>query len=434
MSTAKIRGEIMLVLSESPLGSGGPALVAGALIRACTLFADCVVFVVNSQFSLDDRHVCASRFPGVRFEVLNLAKSVYPVKVRRLWCAVTLWPVSPVGFCPGDVSYQLACEVGASSYRAVIFDSFNFAKHLHVVPGVPMMLVPHDAYSLYAFRTLLHGATFVDRLKALWKLVAYSRYEEKQYPRFDAVLPVSDTDAGWLRALVPDAHSEGVHPAITLPVYTPRKPELTSRLTTPVRIAIAGNARIPSIRSELLTAGRELRSELGALPVLSDFFFWGHTSGGVTRSFRREARRLGIPLYDWVPDYATFLGGIDLYIYPQQACAGIQTKVIQAMAAGAVVVARRVVLAPLHAVDGVHAIVLDNYSNLRAVLSPLAEDGALRGGIGARASEHIRSLYNDRSFAGELETIINGLDNDGVRTVGWLTRKSTASPEMGWGE
>jgi glycosyltransferase involved in cell wall biosynthesis len=157
----------------------------------------------------------------------------------------------------------------------------------------------------------------------------------------------------------------------------------------PPRIVVSGDFRNPAVGAGLEEFLGDLYPTVRKRLPSAHFTIWGAIeANSPARSMLRRCPE--IAHVDRVKDYVALLSSFDVFVYPQRYGVGVQTKVQQAMALGAAVVARPNILRGLGAEHGVHAFGHEDNGGFAASVIALAGDPALRRRVGDEAAALIR--------------------------------------------
>jgi len=253
---------------------------------------------------------------------------------------------------------------------------------------VPSLLLPVDCYSLYYGRLAQTDPRWWGRLKAGWLARRFARWEARTYARFAAVAPVGEVDAAALRGLAPQANIQVL--PVAAPAMRARRPQAR------VRVLVGGAFWMPAVEADTL------RFLAGWQPGPAEVVVWGR---GATEALRQATTRAGGQYVAWVDDYEAFLATGDIYVYPQRAAAGLQTKVQQAMGAGLAVVAVPEILDAL-GVDSDWAAVAVKPAGMAAAVRDLIADRERREATGAAAREHVRRHFSPAVVRDQLRRLV----------------------------
>lgn len=266
---------------------------------------------------------------------------------------------------------------------------YDYYPTLQPPSGVRSLLLPVDCYSLYYRRLSRTEPHWLGRWKAGWLSRCFARWEARVYPRLTAVAPVGQVDAAELRRLAPEAK---IH---VLPVAA-RASSFRVTKTRP-RVLVCGAFWMPAVAADAIEFLRHWR------PAPVDLVVWGRKA---PEALRQAAAVAGATYVDWVEDYDAFLAGGDIYVYPQRAAAGLQTKVQQAMAAGLAVVAAPEILEALEVESDLPALAAGTAAQMAAMTGDLARDPRRLEATGAAAREHIARHFSPELVRDTLNRIL----------------------------
>ena len=165
-----------------------------------------------------------------------------------------------------------------------------------------------------------------------------------------------------------------------------------------MRVLVVGAFWMPAVASDAVEFLRRWPAGGGAEVVV-----WGR---GATDELRAAADSAGATYVDWVEDYDEFLAAGDIYVYPQRAAAGLQTKVQQAMSAGLAVVASPEILEALEVDSDWAALGVDGAAGMVAATLDLIADRPRRQATGEAAREHIARHFAPDSVRATLTEIL----------------------------
>ena len=255
----------------------------------------------------------------------------------------------------------------------------------------PSLLLPVDCYSLYYGRLARTDPRWWGRLKAGWLARRFARWEARTYSRFTAVAPVGEVDAAALRELAPGANIQ------VLAVAAPPMPARSApEMARPARVLVCGAFWMPAVEADTL---RFLR---GWKATAAELIVWGR---GASEALRAATTAAGGRYVEWVDDYGAFLASGDIYVYPQRAAAGLQTKVQHAMGAGLAVVAVSEILEALGVDSDLAAVAVEPAGMVAATLD-LAADRVRREAIGAAAREHVARHFAPEVVRAKLQQLM----------------------------
>lgn len=268
----------------------------------------------------------------------------------------------------------------------VIFDYYPTLVPELLAGDAPTLLLPVDCYSLYYARLARTAPRWWERMKARWLAARFAKWEARVYPQLTAVAPVGRVDAAELQRLAPEARVRVLPVAVETADYAEHQ-----RL----RVLVCGAYWMPAVAADALELLQHWQAA-GELVV------WGR---GAPAELREAVRQAGGEYVEWVEDYDRFLASGAIYVYPQRAAAGLQTKVQQAMAAGLAVVAVPEILEALE-VTGQEAVAVEAGEPMARAVQRLAADPAARAALGEAARAHVAARFAPERVSATLQQIL----------------------------
>jgi glycosyltransferase involved in cell wall biosynthesis len=327
-----------------------------------------------------------------------------PALARRLGPALQ---ARPVAFDVVHVEHLRGAEYGLALRQA------EAARR-----SPPIVWDSVDCISMLFEQAVQHSRSRFGRWAARLELPATRRYEAWAVGQFDQVLVTSQVDRAALDGLVGAARPlgqgtpaappqrkairvvpNGVDLARFSPPAGPREPEtvvLSGKMSYHANVTAAHQlishimprvwARRPNVKVNIV--GSSPAPEVRALA-------------------RQHAPRVSVTGY--VPDVLPYLQGATAAVAPMAYGAGIQNKVLEAMACGTPVVASPQAVAAFEAPIRDALLIADGaQASAEAILSVLA-DPALQAGLGGRGRAYVEQRYSWQVVTGELESIYDGL-------------------------
>jgi glycosyltransferase involved in cell wall biosynthesis len=191
-----------------------------------------------------------------------------------------------------------------------------------------------------------------------------------------------------LRRLAPGANIHVLPVAAAARVRQPRHT---------VRVLVCGAFWMPAVAADAISFLTHWQ------PANVELVVWGRDAPEVLRT---AAAAAGGAYVDWVEDYDEFLASGDIYVYPQRAAAGLQTKVQQAMAAGLAVVAAPEILEALEVDSDLPAVAAASAAAMAEATADLIRHPRRREATGAAAREHIARHFAPALVRGTLNQIL----------------------------
>lgn len=392
---------ILLVLHECPYPADtGPRNHSLGLLRIAAQLGECDVV----GFSRDEAEAARWRelhaaLPGVRIrELLPVAAGI-----RAAWggvqCLTDRFPISARPYFRSGLSRRLKRLAHSGRYDLVHVDSFRLCRLTSQLRDLPTVLIPPDAFSMSFQRALSNCRTWDVYLRCLARYKTFSNIERKYFPRHSVVCPVSPLDAAWLRQHVPDANVREV-PIPIADEFFQHEPERHASSADP-HIIIAGSFIEDCVTQDTVDVIDQCLPAIRRAVPKVRVTVWGRVRSDALRSCLERSSH--VDHVSWVDDYRAMLRSAWVYLYPQSAMSGIQTKVQQAMAMGLPVVGRSASLQPLRVKSGRHAFVADDNRALSEAVIRLLDNRSLRQAIGQGGHELMQQQFSSSAVAQRLQ-------------------------------
>lgn len=315
---------------------------------------------------------------------------------RQLGCLLGGEPLARARFPHAALEAELdrVFRLRSDAPGVLVFGQYNILPTRRY--GVPTLLLPVDSYPLYYGRLAARAASPFEWLRNRYLQRAFARFEQRWYPQYDCVAPVSDPDARAIAENVPAARVE------RLPVALPESVAVSRQTAQRPRVLIAGVYSMPAVRRDAI---RFLGAWRSARRPDCELIVWGRGA----RRLDAQARAAGAQTVEWVDDYAQFLASGQIYVYPQRSAAGVQTKLQQAIGAGLAAVAHPEMLSPMSLEDGVHALAGSTAEEMADQTARLAGLPHLRESVAQAGRGWIESRFCERAAGGALDRILASL-------------------------
>lgn len=171
----------------------------------------------------------------------------------------------------------------------------------------------------------------------------------------------------------------------------------------PDTVIFSGNmGYFPNVQAALWL-GRTILPAIGrAIPTVRLHIVGARPAGRILRLARQDPR---ITVTGHVDTVASHLGRAAVALAPMQAGSGQQLKVLEAMAAGAPVVATTLAVAGIEARHGEHLLVADDAEAFAAHVGRLLRDPKLAADLAARGRRLVEDRYSWERSVAELERV-----------------------------
>ncbi|MEZ5330946.1 MAG: glycosyltransferase [Thermoanaerobaculia bacterium] len=211
-------------------------------------------------------------------------------------------------------------------------------------------------------------------------------YEESLGRQADEIWVVAEAERKALLSRVPEAPVRVVPSGVDAAAFAPDGSlPVAGRLLFVGHLGVAHNADAARwLVEEILPRVRARRPEahvrlVGASP---------------SRTVTRLGRRTAVEVAGFVPELAEELRCAEVFMAPLRFCAGLQTKVLEAMAAARPVVTTAEVARGLDARPGTHLLVGDDAASLAERTLELLADRPLAAALGRAARRHVVERFS----------------------------------------
>lgn len=223
------------------------------------------------------------------------------------------------------------------------------------------------------------------KLPYRWEASKVRAYEAAVAPLFDEAWVISEADGTEIRRLAPGARVAVVPNGVDESLFSIEP----TRSKRPV-ILFVGNLAIPHNVDALELLAREILPRVReALPDVSARVV-GHSAGPDIQSL---ARACGLDLIGYVPALEDAYRGAAVFAAPLRFAAGVQNKILEAMASGLPVVTTSLGNQGLGAEDDREIFVRDDPAAFAETLIQVLKDGELGSAVGERARSFVRKNY-----------------------------------------
>jgi polysaccharide biosynthesis protein PslH len=251
-----------------------------------------------------------------------------PVAAQRMWSA--------------ELASTIRTLVQRADPVVALFQFPQVAQYLTAAAGVPTVMDVQDVCMVSMHRQWRKTSGFVRRLAKASNWLSWSRYEMRHYAQADLLLALSDTDAGVLRAFLPDVPCVMSPVATEVPAPAPRGPG--------TYVAMVGNFHHPpnvdGLRWLLDDIWPKVRAQVPGAEL--------RVAGPECPAPDTALQARGIRMVGFVDDIEAFFDEAAVSLAPYRFGGGVKIKVLEALARACPVVATAVGAEGLALVDGEH--------------------------------------------------------------------------------
>ena len=269
--------------------------------------------------------------------------------------------------------------------------------------NLPIVWDSVDCISQLFRQAAANGASTVSRLLTRFELPRTEQYEGWLLDQFDRVVVTAPHDAAALRHLNPDAQEVSIVPnGVDLAYFTPNE----NATRNPSRIVMTGKM---SYHANVSMARHFVHDILPMIwATRRDAQLWI-----VGKNPPREVRKLGehpqITVTGKVPDIRPYLRSATVAVAPTTYSAGIQNKVLEAMACGTPVVASPQAVAALGTRHSRDLLIADGPETFAASVITLMDDPGIRRALGRAGRKYVEHHHRWSDSVHKLEGIYREL-------------------------
>jgi len=342
--------------------------------------------------------------PGERQDALS--------EVRQ-WCReVTVVPVSWVGAArscllslPGPMPLNVAFFASKaarralrrprmSSYDVAHLEHLRTAQYAPIVAGLPRLYDSVDCMTLLWSRTL-HAGRWRGRALAAWELWKTRRYEQQALAWMDGAVATTEADCAALRSLAPVLPVRDVPNGVDSD-YFRLGPDLSDGRT----LVFLGNMRYHANVASVLDFVRRLMPLVWERHPRSRLLILGADPSVEVQRLARDAR---IIVTGYVKDVRPYLSRATVAVSPVLYGTGVQTKVLECMAAGLPVVASAQACSGLEARPGKHLLSATEPAEWAEAISGLLDSPGLRRSLGVAGRDYVVRHHSWQESVSRLE-------------------------------
>lgn len=245
-----------------------------------------------------------------------------------------------------------------------------------------------------------------------------ARYEREVAQRFEEVWLVSEHDRQLLAQQCPNANVRVVPNGVDFGAFYPigQQAEQFSLLFT-------GHMRVFHNIDAATFLAREILPLVRRQILDCTLTLVGADPGPEVQALASQA---GVTVAGFVPDLNAALNGAAVFVAPLRFAAGVQNKVLEAMAAGRPVVTTSIVNQGLGAQAGRDLLIADDAATLANQIVALLGDASLCARVGLAGRVHVRQKFSWDSAAAQMQRVEEGLAGWRMNSI-TLTAHATPS-------
>jgi sugar transferase (PEP-CTERM/EpsH1 system associated) len=359
------------------------------------------------------RHLAARGHQVTLLVLTRPAERQEALSEVRQWCReVTVVPVSWVGAArscllslPGPMPLNVAFfaskeaqralkRLDMSSYDVAHLEHLRTAQYAPILGGLPRLYDSVDCMTLLWSRALRAGR-WRRRALAAWELWKTLPYEPQALGRMDGAVATTEADCAALRGLAPVLPVWAVPNGVDSDYFRPG-PDLSDGRT----LVFLGNMRYHANVASVLDFVRRVMPLVWKRHPHSWLLIVGADPSAEVQRLGRDAR---IVVTGYVKDVRPYLSRATVAVSPVLYGAGVQTKVLECMAAGLPVVASAQACSGLEARSGQHLLSATEPAEWAEAISGLLEFPGLRRSLGAAGRDYVVCHHSWQDSVSRLE-------------------------------
>lgn len=227
------------------------------------------------------------------------------------------------------------------------------------------------------------------------------RFERQVAQRFEEVWLVSQHDGDLLAQHCPDANIRVVPNGVDLDAFHP-----TGQPAEPNNLLFTGHMRVFHNIDAATFLAREILPLVRRQIPDCTLTLAGADPGPEVQALAGEP---GVTVAGFVPDLNAALNRAAVFVAPLRFAAGVQNKVLEAMAAGRPVVTTSIVNQGLDAQPGRELLIADDAATLANQIVALLGDEGLCARVGLAGRVYVRQRFSWNSAAAQMQRVEEGL-------------------------
>lgn len=270
----------------------------------------------------------------------------------------------------------------------------QMAQYIAVCGSVPCIMDVQDAYTLSGFRQA-QRIKGIGQLRSFLDWVCWTRYEAALYPKFSAVLTLSEQDANVLHAMNPL-----VKPiSIGLPLADAQE---HLHAPVPMRVGFAGafghRPNVEALEWFLALVWPKVREQVPD----AAFVVAGRNAPDSLLTLNDSS----VSVAGFVPDIGEFYASNTVTVAPMVSGGGVKIKSVEAMLAGTALVSTSMGLEGISAQDGQDALIADTPAEFASAIVSLLTHLALRERIAASAKARATEQFSTAAWTTRIAAVL----------------------------
>ena len=348
----------------------------------------------------------ADRALARRLDWLRSAETISLPRIRSYanmaLGALSSLPYQTLYYRSGSMREAFAAAVGRETYDLVYVHLFRMAPY--ALGGGDVGAAGAPAYALDLTDAIsvelsesVPRRPFPIRPAYAWEAEKIRRYEARVARAFDETWVIAEADAAAIASVAPDADVVVVPNGVDESLFSLPGADAEGVVLFVGNLSIAHNTdAVEFLVGEIMPRVRRRVSEARLRVV-------GH---GADERMRRAAAEGGFDLGGYVPELADAYRGAAVFAAPLRFAAGVQNKILEAMAAGLPVVTTPTGNRGLGAPAGEALAVAEDAEGLSDEIVRLLGDRSRRAAVGSAGRAFVRGRFSWSAVRGHAERLV----------------------------
>jgi sugar transferase (PEP-CTERM/EpsH1 system associated) len=348
----------------------------------------CLVQARNEVDDLDHIGSCCEKVETVRLHRIRsiancLMYSPFPVSLQAAYCF------------SNKMTEKVTQALQDGQFDVVHLEHIRAAHFLRSRTDVASVFDAVDCITSLYEQFSHHKPSWLGRWTSGVEYRKLRGYEPKEASKFDRVIVTSRKDKEDLQALAPDLSVDVISNGVDSDYFRP-----SDGLVETPSIVFSGKMSYYANESAATFLCEKVMPQVRACLPDATLTIAGSSP---SKRVQRYATGHGIEVTGHVPDIRVCLRNARVAACPVSVGAGVQNKVLEAMAMGKPVVATSKACQALSVVDGEHVLIADQPQEFAEALVRIIRDDDLAGRLGRNAREYVDKHHNWNEKARQLE-------------------------------
>jgi sugar transferase (PEP-CTERM/EpsH1 system associated) len=326
-------------------------------------------------------------------------------RLRALPSLLTSKPLTLPYFYSSELAAQVCAAVRARSYDRIFVYCSAMAQYVNPAWQIPALLdmvdVDSDKWSQYTGFSKFPAAAIYRR-----EACTLREYEREACVRFASILVTTEREAGLVRQICAAANVHAISNGVDTEYFSARA---VRPVPGPPAVIFTGDMSYFPNEEAVVSFARNVYPLIRSSVPDLHFLIVGRNPGPAVRELRSIA---GVEVTGFVPDVRAHLARARVSVAPFSIAAGIQNKILEAMAYGLPVVVTSRIAQGLSSGVARLVDVVDDAESMAAAIGRLLRNPELARRKGADGRLQVAADYNwDRSLRQVLQLLENPAGN-----------------------